>query len=71
MITAPWFFKMDVNSSENSQLLTERHISLITIKYLIVAAVLSAKKVTYSLEASAKMVFLILVDYNHGLVKKV
>jgi hypothetical protein len=36
-----------------------------------VAAALSAKKVTYFLEASAKMVFLILVDYNHGLVKKV
>ena len=71
MITAPWFFKMDVNSSENSQSLIERHISLITIKYLIVAAVLSAKKVTYFLEASAKMVFLILVGYNHGLVKEV
>jgi len=71
LITAPWFFKMDVNSSENSQLLTEKHISLITIKYLIVAAALSAKKVTYFLEVSAKMAFLILVDYNHGLVKKV
>lgn len=71
MITAPWFFKMDVNSSENSRLLTERHISLITIKCLKVAVVLSAKKVMYFLEASAKMVFLILVGYNHGLVKEV
>jgi hypothetical protein len=44
---------------------------LITIKCLKVAVVLSAKKVTYSLEVSVKMEFLILVGFNRGLVKKV
>ena len=68
---ALWFFKMDANSLENSQLLTERHISLITIKFLKADAAPSAKRVMYFLEASAKMEFLILVACNHGLVKEV
>jgi hypothetical protein len=67
---ALWFFKTDVNSSENSQLLTEKHISLTTIKSLRVGIVRLAEKVTYFLEVSARMESLILVGCNHGLVKE-